>query len=83
MAGMRDANDTGRPRLRQDKGCPRQQQAANNGQYRFHVSNIIPQFKRGSTTFGFFSSIFGVIAGIRIAEQLTRQTCLPTGPGVP
>jgi hypothetical protein len=60
MAGRRDANDTGRLCLRQDKGCPRQQQAANNGQYRFHVLNIIPSFKRSSTPFGFFLSIFGV-----------------------
>jgi hypothetical protein len=60
MAGRRDANDTGRLCLRQDKGCPRQQQAANNGQYRFHVSNITPSFKRSSTPFGFFLSIFGV-----------------------
>jgi len=60
MAGMRDANNTGRLRVRQDKGCPRQRQAANHGQHRFHVSNIIPRFTRSSTTFGFFSSIFGV-----------------------
>ena len=73
MAGMCDANDTGRPRLRQGKGHPGQQQAANDGQYRFHVSNILSGFKRSSTSFGFFSSILGMFTIVPVCQRLTCQ----------
>jgi hypothetical protein len=39
--GMGNALDAGRRCLREDERRPRQQQAANNGQRRFHVLNFI------------------------------------------
>jgi len=67
--GMGDANNTGR--LSRDRdGRPTQQQAANNDQHRFHVLNIHQWLKRSSTSFGFFLSIFGVVADTRMIPQL-------------
>jgi hypothetical protein len=61
MAGsLCDAPDAGRRCLRRD-GRPGQQQAANHGQRRFHVLNIIREIKISSTAFGFFLSIFGFL----------------------
>ena len=76
---MCDADDTSR-RCRDQDGRPSQQQAANNGQCRFHGLNINQSFKRSSTAFGFFLSIFGVmqpLGGYRCADlpkRLNRQT---------
>jgi hypothetical protein len=57
-----NAPDTDRRCLSQD-GRPGQQQAANNGQRRFHVLSIIQLAESSSTAFGFFLSVFGGVFG--------------------
>jgi hypothetical protein len=69
---MCDADDTSR-RCRDEDGRPSQQQAANNGQCRFHVLNISQWFERSSTAFGFFLSIFGAVH--RAAVSTRRAGC--------
>jgi hypothetical protein len=72
-----DADDTSR-RSRDQDGRPSQQQAANNGQCRFHVLNISQWLERSSTAFGFFLSIIGAVhratVSTRRAGYLVAET---------